>query len=173
MKRSVKSLWKNFKSDLERLEKNFSAYKEEVDEEIYLAFEQQRHEIRQQPHIELMEAQTKRLQQRAEINESRIFLSQPKLALAKTKELQIQKLIKKEDRTRLRLRDQVLSSVNTRFQRKACRSRCHGFATCLFKVSELKEWIEEILPIRLWYLGTTRCGKTILIGHVVEQLKNR
>lgn len=169
MKRSVKSLWKNFKSDFGQLEENISAKKAEVDEEIHLASEQKIHRIHEQQQIEFKEAQTQRLQQLAEINESRSFRSEQKLALANIKELRIQKIIKTEDRTRLRLRNQVFRFDYTRIQKKACRSRCPGTAVWLFERSEFKEWTEEILPICLWCSGITGCGKTILTGHVVEQ----
>ncbi|MCJ1423607.1 hypothetical protein MMC29_001491 [Sticta canariensis] len=70
MKRPVKSLWKHFKRAFGRLEENINVKKEEVDEEIHLTSEQK------QQQVEFKEAQTKRLQQLAEINENRIFRSQ-------------------------------------------------------------------------------------------------
>lgn len=52
MKRFVKSLWKDFKSDFEQLEENISATKEEVDEKIKLASEQKMQRIHEQLQIE-------------------------------------------------------------------------------------------------------------------------
>lgn len=96
MKRFVKSLWKDFKSDFGQLEENISAAKEEVDEEIRLASEQKIERIHEQLQIESGEAQIQRSQQLTEIKESRVFRSQQRIALANTEELRIQKIIKEE-----------------------------------------------------------------------------
>ena len=96
MKRFVKSLWKDFKSDFGQLEENVSAAKGEVDEEIRLASEQKIQRIHEQLLIESEEAQMQRSQQSTEIKESKDFRSQQTLALAKTEELRIQKSIKEE-----------------------------------------------------------------------------
>lgn len=96
MKRFVKSPWKNFKGDFGQLEENLSAAKEEVDEEIRLASDQKIQQIHDQLQIESKEAQIQRSQQLTEIKENRIFRSEQRLALAKTEELEIQKIIKEE-----------------------------------------------------------------------------
>ena len=96
MKRFIKSLWKDFKSDFEQLEENISAAKDEVDEEIKLASEQKMQLIHEQLQIESEQAQIQRSQQLTEIKESRSFRSQQTLALAETKELRVQKIIKEE-----------------------------------------------------------------------------
>lgn len=100
MKRFVKSLWKNFKSDFGRLEENINAAKEEVDEEIRLASEQKIQGkiqgIHEQLQIESKEAQIQRSQQLTEMNENRAFRSQQTAALVTTEELRIQKLVKEE-----------------------------------------------------------------------------
>ena len=93
MKRFVKSLWKDFKGDFGQLEENISAAKEEVDKEIQLASEQKMQKIHEQTQIQIS-------QQLTEITESRLFRSQQTLALAETKELRIQKIIKEEGMTK-------------------------------------------------------------------------
>lgn len=90
------SLWKDFKGDFEQLEENISVAKEEVDEEIKLASEQKTQRIYEQLQIESKKAHAQRLQQLTEIKENGIFRSQQMLALAETKELRIQKIIKEE-----------------------------------------------------------------------------
>lgn len=96
MKRFVKSLWKDFKGDFGQLEENISVAKEEVDEEIKLASEQKMQRIYEQLQIESKEAHTQRSQHLTEIKENRVFRSHQMLALAETKELRIQKIIKEE-----------------------------------------------------------------------------
>ena len=100
MKRFVKSLWKDFKGDFRQLEENISAAKEEVDEEIKLASEQKMQLIHEQLQVESKQARSQYSQQLIEIEESRLFRSQQKLALAKNEELRIQKIFNQESRSK-------------------------------------------------------------------------
>lgn len=93
MKRFVKSLWNDFKSDFLQLEENMIAAKEEVDQEIQLASEEKIHRIYEQQQIEYKEAQIQHAQQLTEIE---AVQSRQTLALAKTEDLRIQKIIKEE-----------------------------------------------------------------------------
>lgn len=103
IKRFVKSLWKDFKGDFGQLEENISAAKEEIDQEIKLASEQKIQRIDEQLQIESREAQIQRSQQSTEIEQGRLFRFQQTLALAETKELRIQKIIKEDGMLKLNI----------------------------------------------------------------------
>jgi len=109
-KRFVKSAWKTFKGDFGLLEENLSAAKDDVNEEIRLASEQEAHRSRELQRIEFKENQIYRFRHLAEIQESQLhrsiqlaetndnqsFREQQMLALAEAKELRVQKVVREE-----------------------------------------------------------------------------
>lgn len=98
MRELVKPMWKN--DGFRRLKENFSAVKEDIDEEIQLASEQRIQRI-PQLQMEFTNAQFQCLEQSYETDEIRVFRSQQTFALANTEELRIQRIIKGEGMSEL------------------------------------------------------------------------
>lgn len=92
MRQSFKPLWLG--GGFGQLKENIRAAKEEIDEEIQRI---------PQPQMEFKNAQTQRSEQSQETKESRVFGSQQTFALANTEELRIQKIIKEEGTSELRI----------------------------------------------------------------------
>ncbi|KAF8241688.1 hypothetical protein K440DRAFT_591719, partial [Wilcoxina mikolae CBS 423.85] len=185
IKRFAKSAWKSFKDDFGLLEENLSAAKDEVNEEIRLACEQEAHHSRELQRIEFKENQIHRSQHLVEIQESRLhrskqlveanenqlFRSQQMISLAEAKELQVQKVVREEERYRIRLHQMVYIYDYTSSLRRARRIRCQDTGFWFFERPEFKEWSARELPTCLWCFGIPGCGKTILTGHVIDHLR--
>jgi hypothetical protein len=96
IKRFSKSIWSSFKGDFASIEESIIAAKAEVEEEIQLASEQTADGFRRFLTAEIEENKIARLQQEAEMKQSKDFRSQQTLALLQNKARQIQKIVKEE-----------------------------------------------------------------------------
>jgi hypothetical protein len=106
--RFFKFTWKSFKSDFGQLEGHLSMAKDEVDEEIKLASEQEAYKNRTQQQIqfdqirkigtrqeiEISQSTTFRARQVDEIEENKRHRSEQRMALAQTQAMTIQKIVK-------------------------------------------------------------------------------
>lgn len=115
IKRFAKSAWKTFKGDFGLLEENLSAAKDDVNEEIRLASEQEAYHGRELQRIEfkanrihrsrhlaeMQESQLHRSTQLAEANDNQSFREQQMIALAEAKELRVQKAVREEGNLRI------------------------------------------------------------------------
>ncbi|KAI9773765.1 MAG: hypothetical protein M1839_001997 [Geoglossum umbratile] len=170
IKRSVKSLWRPFKLDFAKLEESLSAVREEIKEEIQLASEQATHSFRQLQVIENRKNQVYRSQQYTELEENRNFRSQQLLALAEDQDRRIQKLVKEEERYKIRLLQKILNYDYSLSLRSAQASRCEGTCLWLLERNEFKEWVNQKTPTHISCYGIPGCGKTVLMGYVIDHL---
>lgn len=93
-KRVAKSVWRSFKTDFETIEGNLSAAKDDVDQEIHLASEMERHRCQS---LLLNEAHEQNLHRQLHLQDmetTRSFRKSQSMALAKASELRIQKIVK-------------------------------------------------------------------------------
>ncbi|KAF8544009.1 hypothetical protein BDD12DRAFT_977932 [Trichophaea hybrida] len=184
IKRFVKSLSSSFKDDFGLLEQNLSAARDEVDAEIRLASEQKAHGCRELQQIEYrkneryrsgyqVEVQENRIHrslEQTEITANRLFRSLQLVGMAKQNQLQLQKIVREEERYRIRLHRMVCNYDYTWNLRMARMTRCPDTGLWLFERPEFKGWLEGTLPNCLWCYGTTGCGKTVITGHVIDHL---
>ncbi|KAF7508070.1 hypothetical protein GJ744_009652 [Endocarpon pusillum] len=171
IKRFSKSIWKSFKVEFKEIEESLSAAKDEVMEELQLVSEQETQGFRRLLITEVEENRTLRQNQVAEIQENKYFRSQQTLALQQTEARQIQKILKEEERRKIRLLRQIPNYDYTTSLHRAQALRCEGTSHWLLNRSEFRFWIDQIDLKHLWCYGIPGCGKTVLMGYVINHLK--
>ncbi|OCK72951.1 hypothetical protein K432DRAFT_430820, partial [Lepidopterella palustris CBS 459.81] len=171
IKRFSKSIWKPFKVEFEEIEEGLSAAKDEVMEELQLASEQAAHGFRRLLTTEIEENRMLRLQQVDEMQENKYFRTQQTLALQHTQARQIQKILKEEERQRIRLLQQIPNYDYTISLRQAKALHCEGTCLWFLKRPEFRGWIDQTESKHLWCYGIPGCGKTILMGYIINYLQ--
>jgi hypothetical protein len=97
VKRFVKSLWQSFTSDFGQLEKDLSMARDEVNEELKLASEQEADKGRRQQYIEFEESSQHRSLHGTEIQESKRHQTEQSMVLGQAKPMLIQRHFKEDD----------------------------------------------------------------------------
>jgi hypothetical protein len=92
----VKSLWQSFTSDFGQLDKELSMVRDEVNEELKLASEQEAVKGRGQQYIEFEESSRHRSLHVTEIQESKRHRTEQSMVLGQAKSMLIQRLVKKD-----------------------------------------------------------------------------
>ncbi|KAF2624033.1 hypothetical protein BU25DRAFT_493930 [Macroventuria anomochaeta] len=169
-KRFSKSIWKSFKVEFKEIEESISEAKDEVAEELALASEQEAHEFRGYLTAAVEENNSFRIEQRAEIEASRNFRSQQRHALQQTRARQIQKIVKEEERQKIRLLQLIPSHDYALSLRRARGLRCEGTCDWLLQRPEFREWVDRRGAKHLWCYGIPGCGKSVLMGHAINHL---
>lgn len=162
IKMFVKSLWQSFTSDFGQLDKELSMVRDEVNEELKLASEQEAVKGRGQQYIEFEESSRHRSLHVTEIQESKRHRTEQSMVLGQAKSMLIQRLVKDDERRRIRLLAKVRSYDYTWSLRIARQKRCEGTGMWLFNRLEFAAWKTEMIPTCLWISGFAGCGKTVL-----------
>ncbi|KAI9658885.1 MAG: hypothetical protein M1821_001845, partial [Bathelium mastoideum] len=170
IRKFTKAAWKSFKLEFGEIEECLSAAKDEIKEELQLASEQARHDLNRLLITEIAENKAMRLQQVVDIQENKQFRSQQMRALEQSKERQIQKTINEKERQRIRLLERIRNHEYTRSFKQAQATRCEGTCRWIQEKPEFSDWYQLRDPKHLWCYGIPGCGKTILMGYVVEFL---
>ncbi|KAF2031340.1 hypothetical protein EK21DRAFT_88059, partial [Setomelanomma holmii] len=173
VKRYSKSAWESFKVDFKDIEEGMSEAKNEVAEELQLASEQEAHGFRRLLVAEIEENRKLRMQQIAEFQEYRDFRSQQTLELQRTEARQIQKILKETEREKIRLLRHVPTHDYTTSFRRARALHCEGTCNWLLSRSEFQTWIDQTGSKHLWCYGIPGCGKTVLLGYIVDHLRTK
>ncbi|OCL01600.1 hypothetical protein AOQ84DRAFT_383587, partial [Glonium stellatum] len=171
IKRFLKSAWKPFKVEFKETEENLIAAKNEVMEELQLASEHATHGFRRLLTAEIEENKIFRLEQAGVMQEGKYFRSQQTLALKQSQAREIQKILRDEERQKIRLLRRILNYDYTNSLRQARALRCEGTCHWLLDKPEFRGWMEQTGPKHLWCYGIPGCGKTVLTGSVVDHLK--
>ncbi|CAI6270740.1 unnamed protein product [Periconia digitata] len=171
IKRYSKSIWKSFKVDFKEVEENISEAKNEVTEELQLASEQEAASFRRLLTAEADESRAFRVTQTTDIQENRAFRSEQKLERQRINARQIQKILAKEERNKIRLLRRIPNYDYAASLRRAQRQRCAGTSSWLPHKAEFRKWINGAGPKHLWCYGIPGCGKTILVASVVDHLR--
>ncbi|CAN9448759.1 unnamed protein product [Alternaria alternata] len=153
VKQFSKSVWKSFKVEFKEIEESISEAKNEVAEELALASEQEAHKFRGYLTVEVEKNNWFRVEQRAEIEASRDFRSQQRHALQRTEVRQIQKILKKQEREKIRLLRLIPSHDYTLSLRRARGLRCEGTCDWLLQRPEFREWVDLGNAKHLWCYG--------------------
>ncbi|KAF2785963.1 hypothetical protein K505DRAFT_344213, partial [Melanomma pulvis-pyrius CBS 109.77] len=170
-KRYSKSAWKSFKEEFKEIEESISEAKDEVTKELQLASEQEAQGFRRLLTAEVEENRTLRINQIAEIQESRDFRSQQTHALQRKGARQIQRILKEEERQKIRLLQRIQNYNYTTSLNRARALRCEGTCSWLLSRLEYQNWIEQTGSKHLWCYGIPGCGKTVLLGYIVDHLR--
>ncbi|KAF2681224.1 hypothetical protein K458DRAFT_82442 [Lentithecium fluviatile CBS 122367] len=173
VKRYSKSAWKSFKVEFKDIEEGISEAKDEVTEELRLASEQEAHGFRRLLTAEIEENRKLRMEQIAEIQENKDFRSQQTLKLQRSGARQIQKILKETERQKIRLLRNIPTHDYTTSLRRARALRCEGTCSWLLNRSEFQTWIDQTGPKHLWCYGIPGCGKTVLLGYIVDHLRTK
>ncbi|PSN59122.1 hypothetical protein BS50DRAFT_626869, partial [Corynespora cassiicola Philippines] len=171
LKRFSKSAWKPFKLDFKEIEESISGAKDEVSEELKLASEQEAQKFRGLLTAEVKENELFRVEQRTEIEASRDFRSRQMNALQRANDRQIQKIIKEEERQKIRLLRLIPSHDYTHSLRQAQGLRCEGTCDWVLRKPEFQNWADQSGAKHLWCYGIPGCGKSVLSGYIVQHLK--
>ncbi|PSN61265.1 hypothetical protein BS50DRAFT_157349 [Corynespora cassiicola Philippines] len=112
-----------------------------------------------------------RVEQRTEIEASRDFRSRQMNALQRANDRQIQKVIKEEERQKIRLLRLIPSHDYAHSLRQAQGLRCEGTCDWVLRKPEFQNWINQSGAKHLWCYGIPGCGKSVLSGYIVQHLK--
>ncbi|KAH8712110.1 hypothetical protein GQ44DRAFT_661085 [Phaeosphaeriaceae sp. PMI808] len=173
IKRYSKSVWKTFKVEFKDIEESISEAKDEITEELRLASEQEAQGFRRLLTAEIEENRTLRVSQIAEIQENKDFRSQQTLALQRSGARQIQKILKEAERQKTRLLRHIPCHDYMASLHRARAVRCEGTCSWILKRSEFQNWIEQIRSKHLWCYGIPGCGKTVLLGYIIDYLRTK
>lgn len=107
----------------------------------------------------------------AETQQNKSFRSQQTLALQQTQARQIQKILREEERQKIRLLRQIPNYDYTIGLRQAQALRCKGTCHWLLNKPEFRGWIDQADSKHLWCYGIPGCGKTVLTGYIIDYLQ--
>ncbi|KAF2204889.1 hypothetical protein GQ43DRAFT_477831 [Delitschia confertaspora ATCC 74209] len=92
-------------------------------------------------------------------------------ALQQTQYRQIQKILREEERQKIRLLRRIPNYDYTVGLRQAQTIRCEGTCQWLLNKPEFRGWLDRKDSKHFWCYGIPGCGKTILAGYAIDYLK--